>query len=212
MNRHSKDFLTSIQPQEALQYLKEGNERFVNNQSTKTDLLQQVKDTREGQFPYATILSCMDSRTSVELIFDLGIGDVFSIRVAGNVLNEDVLGSMEYGTKVVGTKVLMVLGHTSCGAIKGACDHAELGHLTQLVNKVNPAIEQETSTQTERNGHNLEFVNHVAELNVRLVMKQIREQSPVIAELVDQGALQLLGGMYDVATGKVTFYEESEVA
>ncbi|QJW90326.1 carbonic anhydrase [Spirosoma taeanense] len=207
MNRHSNEFLNNLKPAEALQMLQEGNQRFVNKAGTTPDLLQQVKETSGGQYPFATILSCMDSRTSVELTFNLGIGDVFSIRVAGNVLNEDILGSMEYATKVVGTKIIMVLGHTSCGAIKGACDHAELGHLTQLVNKVIPAIDQETTTQTERNGHNLTFVNHVAELNVRLVMEQITAQSPVIAELVEAGSVQVVGGIYDIATGQVTFLE-----
>ena len=212
MNRHSPAFLEMLQPDTALNYLKEGNQRFVSHAGGKTNLLQQVEATSEGQFPFATILSCMDSRASVEHIFDLGIGDVFSIRVAGNVLNEDILGSMEFATQVVGSKLLLVLGHTACGAIKGACDHAELGHLTQLVNKVNAALERETTTQTERNSHNIAFVNQVAALNVQLVIEQIVAQSPIISKLVDAGSIRLVGGMYDVATGKVTFFEESTSA
>jgi carbonic anhydrase len=212
MNRHSPAFLEMLQPNEALNYLKEGNQRFVSRSSGKADLLQQVEETSQGQFPFATILSCMDSRASVEHIFDLGIGDAFSLRVAGNVLNEDILGSMEFATQVVGSKLLLVLGHTACGAIKGACDHAELGHLTQLVNKVNPALERETTTQTERNSHNLAFVNQVAALNVKLVIEQIVAQSPIISKLVNAGHVGLVGGMYDIATGKVTFFDGSTQA
>lgn len=205
---HSKENQSKVTPESALQFLKEGNDRFLQNTRADRDLLKLVNETSSGQYPFATILSCMDSRTSAELIFDLGLGDIFSIRIAGNVINEDILGSMEYGTKAVGTKIIMVLGHTKCGAIVGACDNVQLGNLTQLLDKVKPAIDQETTTQTERNGKNTEFVGNVIKNNVHLAMKQIEEQSPVISELVQEGKIKIVGGIYDVETGKVTFLED----
>jgi carbonic anhydrase len=181
----------------------------LNNLKANRNLLQQVNETMEGQYPFATILSCMDSRTSAELIFDQGLGDVFSIRIAGNVLNEDILGSMEFATKVVGTKVILVLGHTKCGAIVGSCNHVELGHLTKVLEKVKPAIEAEMETAPEnRTGKNPEFVNRVTENNVHLTIAQIKQESSIIAELVTDGQLKIIGGLYDVETGKITFYEE----
>jgi len=191
----------------ALQILKEGNQRFVNNLKANRNLLQQVNETSAGQFPFATILSCIDSRTSAELIFDQGLGDVFSIRIAGNILNEDILGSMEFATKVVGTKIIVVLGHTKCGAIVGACNHVELGNLTNLLKKIQPAIERETVTVEQRDGGNKDFVNRVTELNVNLTIERVRNESPIVAELEQQGAIKIIGGMYDVETGAVAFYE-----
>jgi carbonic anhydrase len=207
MRTHSKETQSSLTPDMALQILKEGNQRFINNLKANRNLLQQVNETSAGQFPFATILSCIDSRTSAELIFDQGLGDVFSIRIAGNILNEDILGSMEFGTKVVGTKIILVLGHTKCGAIVGACNHVELGNLTGLLKKVQPAIDHETQTTEQRDGSNKEFVNRVAELNVNLTIERIRKESPIIAELEQQGAIKIVGGMYDVETGAVDFYE-----
>lgn len=207
MRTHSKETQSSLTPDMALQILKEGNQRFINNLKANRNLLQQVNETSAGQFPFATILSCIDSRTSAELIFDQGLGDVFSIRIAGNILNEDILGSMEFGTKVVGTKIILVLGHTKCGAIVGACNHVELGNLTSLLKKVQPAIDHETQTTEQRDGSNKEFVNRVAELNVNLTIERIRKESPIIAELEQQGAIKIVGGMYDVETGAVDFYE-----
>jgi carbonic anhydrase len=207
MRTHSKETQSSLTPDMALQILKEGNQRFINNLKANRNLLQQVNETSTGQFPFATILSCIDSRTSAELIFDQGLGDVFSIRIAGNILNEDILGSMEFGTKVVGTKILVVLGHTKCGAIVGACNHVELGNLTTLLKKVQPAIEHETETTEQRDGSNKTFVNNVTRLNVTLTIERIRNESPIIAELEQQGAIKIVGGMYDVETGAVTFYE-----
>jgi carbonic anhydrase len=209
MRTHSKETQDNLTPELAFQILKEGNERFVNNLRVNRNLLQQVNETRNGQFPFATILSCMDSRTSAELIFDQGLGDIFSIRVAGNVLNDDILGSMEFATKVVGTKIIVVLGHTKCGAIVGACNDVKLGHLTNLLDKIKPAIKAESETQNERNGSNPSFVNHVTEINVHLTIKEILEQSPIIAELVKDKKLKIVGGVYDVETGKVTFFEDS---
>ena len=207
MRTHSKETQSSLTPDTALQILKEGNQRFVNNLKANRNLLQQVNETSTGQFPFATILSCIDSRTSAELIFDQGLGDVFSIRIAGNVLNEDILGSMEFGTKVVGTKIIAVLGHTKCGAIVGACNHVELGNLTGLLKKIEPAIEQEKEITEQRDGSNKEFVNRVATLNVTLTIDRIRKESPIVAELEQQGAIKIIGGMYDVETGEVDFFE-----
>lgn len=206
MRTHSKETQTSLTPEMALQILKEGNERFVNNLKANRNLLQQVNETAAGQFPFATILSCIDSRTSAELIFDQGLGDVFSIRIAGNILNEDILGSMEFATKVVGTKVLIVLGHTKCGAIVGACNHVEMGNLTTLLNKIQPAIFNEKTTVENRDGSNAVFVKNVTELNVHLTIDRIRRESPIIAELEQEGQIKIIGGMYDVETGMVSFY------
>ena len=207
MRTHSKETQSSLTPQAALQILKEGNDRFVNNLKANRNLLQQVNETSAGQFPFATILSCIDSRTSAELIFDQGLGDVFSIRIAGNILNEDILGSMEFATKVVGTKVLVVLGHTKCGAIVGACNHVEMGNLTTLLNKIQPAIFNEKTTKTDRDGSNAGFVKNVTEINVHLTIERVRRESPIIAELEEQGQIKIVGGLYDVETGVVTFYE-----
>ncbi|GEO05774.1 carbonic anhydrase [Adhaeribacter aerolatus] len=205
---HSKENQSKLTPEIAFQYLKEGNDRFVRNLRANRNLLQQVNETRDGQYPFATILSCMDSRTSAELIFDQGLGDIFSIRIAGNVLNEDILGSMEFGSRVVGTKIVMVLGHTKCGAIVGACNNVQLGSLTQLLDKVKPAIAQETVTQNERTGKNSEFVNNVTEINVHLTIQRIKDESPIIVDLLQEGKIKIVGGVYDVDTGKVDFFED----
>jgi len=207
MFTQSKLTQSQLSPELAYSILKEGNDRFVKNLKANRNLLQQVNETKEGQFPFATILSCMDSRTSSELVFDQGLGDIFSIRIAGNVLNDDILGSMEFATKVVGTKIILVLGHTKCGAIVGACNHVELGNLTKLLAKIKPAIEAENSTQTERTGSNVTFVNNVTEINVHQTIAKIKKESSIIAELENAGAIKIVGGIYDVETGKVTFYE-----
>jgi carbonic anhydrase len=205
MYTHSKEFRDALTPDLALKLLKEGNERFVKNLIANRNLLQQVNATADGQYPFATILSCMDSRTSAELIFDQGLGDIFSIRVAGNIVNEDILGSMEFATKVVGTKLILVLGHTKCGAVTGACNQVEMGHLTGLLNKIGPAIEKEAITTDNRTGDNPEFVANVTRLNVEASISQIRQQSPVIAGLERTGKLKITGGVYDVTTGEVNF-------
>lgn len=205
MRTHSKDFQNSLTPEEALQVLKEGNERFVKNLKANRNLLQQVNETAEGQYPFATILSCMDSRTSAELIFDQGLGDIFSIRVAGNILNEDILGSMEYATRAVGTKLILVLGHTKCGAVIGACNNVQLGHLTGLLKKIKPAIDKETTTLENRTADNMEFLNNVTKLNVENTIERIRKESEVVAQLENTGIIKIVGGVYDVETGKVHF-------
>ena len=207
MYTHSKETQSKLTPESALQILKEGNDRFVKNLKANRNLLQQANETSTGQFPFSTILSCMDSRTSAELIFDQGLGDIFSIRIAGNILNEDILGSMEFATKVVGTKVIVVLGHSKCGAIVGACNNVELGNLTTLLNKIKPAIFNEKETLENRDGANAAFVKNVTEINVHLTIDRIRRESPIIAELEQEGAIKIVGGLYDVETGIVNLFE-----
>lgn len=207
MRTQTKEIQMSLTSEKALQILKEGNERFINNLKANRNLLQQVNETSTGQFPFATILSCIDSRTSAELIFDQGLGDIFSIRIAGNILNEDILGSMEFATKVMDTKIIVVLGHTKCGAIIGACNHVEMGNLTTLLNKIQPAIFNEKETKENRTGSNTDFVNNVTNINVKLTMERIRRESPIIAELEEEGKIKIIGGLYDVDNGKVLFFE-----
>jgi carbonic anhydrase len=208
MKAHTKETQASISPEQAIQHLKEGNNRFIKNNLINRDLLDQVKDTSSGQFPFATILSCIDSRVSSELIFDQGIGDIFSVRVAGNFVNEDILGSMEFACKLAGTKVVIVLGHTACGAVKGACDDAKLGNLTALISKIKPAVKAvvEPTEESLRNSSNIEFVNTVAEKNVHMTIDNIRSQSPVLKEMEDEGAIKIIGAMYDIKDGAVSFY------
>tara|TARA_R110002051_G_scaffold71624_5_gene129427 strand:+ start:67007 stop:67633 length:627 start_codon:yes stop_codon:yes gene_type:complete len=208
MKAHTKETQATMTPTKALNFLKEGNQRFQNNLKANRNLLEQVNDTSDGQFPFATILSCIDSRVSAELVFDQGLGDIFSIRIAGNFSNEDILGSMEFASKLAGTKLVVVLGHTSCGAIKGACDHARLGNLTALINKIEPAVEAVTEPKDEslRNSKNLAFVDKVAEKNVLLTIENIRKNSSVLAEMEDNGEIKIVGAMYDISTGEVVFY------
>jgi carbonic anhydrase len=207
MKAHTKETQDSMTSQKALQALKEGNERFVNNLRTNRNLLQQVNETSVGQFPFAIILSCIDSRTSAELIFDQGLGDIFSARIAGNIVNDDILGSMEFACKVAGSKLVVVLGHTSCGAIKGACDHVELGNLTGLVKKITPAVNAVQYTG-ERSSKNSEFVEMVAEENVLRMVNEIKEKSSILREMIEHGEISIAGGMYDVKTGVVNFYNQ----
>ena len=208
MKAHTKETQATMTPQKSLQFLKEGNQRFQNNLKANRNLLEQVNDTSDGQFPFATILSCIDSRVSAELVFDQGLGDIFSIRIAGNFVNEDILGSMEFASKLAGTKLIVVLGHTSCGAIKGACDHARLGNLTALINKIEPAVAavKEPKDENLRNSKNLEFVDSVSAKNVEITIENIRERSRVLAEMEEKGEVMIVGAMYDVSNGEVTFY------
>ena len=207
LNVLDKETLLQLKPNEVLNLLKAGNERFLKGKWTEKYFKKQVEATSFGQNPMAVILSCIDSRTTAEHIFDLGIGDIFSIRIAGNIINEDILGSMEYTTKVVGAKLVVVLGHTKCGAITGACNHIKMGNLTGLLNKIEPAIEKEAITTEARDGSNATFVNNVTELNVQLTVERIREESPIIAALENEGKIKIIGGLYDIETGKVHFYE-----
>ena len=209
MKAHTRETQATMTPQKSLQYLKEGNQRFQNNLKANRNYLEQVNDTSEGQFPFATILSCIDSRVSAELIFDQGLGDVFSVRIAGNFINEDILGSMEFASKLAGTKLLVVLGHTGCGAIKGACDDAKLGNLTNMLGKIKPAVEAvvEPADKNLRNSKNLEFVDNVAEKNVLMAIENIRNQSPVLKEMEENNEIDIVGAMYDINTGEVVFFE-----
>ena len=208
MVTQTKETQANITPQDAVKMLAEGNKRFINNQKADRNLMEQVKQTSTGQHPFAIVLSCIDSRTSSELIFDLGMGDIFNARIAGNIVNEDILGSMEFACKVAGSKLIVVLGHTKCGAVKGACDHVELGNLTGLVNKIEPAV---SAVQTEgpRNSSNAEFVEKVAEENVYQAINEIQKKSPILKEMLDSGEIGIIGGMYDVSTGQVEFYEHT---
>ena len=207
MRSHTKETQDELSPEHALEILVEGNERFVNNIKAHRNLLQQVNETSSGQFPFAAVLSCIDSRTSAELIFDQGLGDILSIRIAGNILNEDILGSMELACKIAGSKLIVVLGHTKCGAIEGACNNIVLGNITNLLKKISPAIEQETQTSSNRNGSNHEFVTNVATINVNLTVQKIKEQSTLLAEMEQKKEIKIIGGLYDLDTGKVTFFD-----
>jgi carbonic anhydrase len=203
-SRQSQFLMT---PAQALETLRQGNERFRSNLHAHRNLLQQVNDTSEDQFPFATILSCIDSRTSAELIFDQGLGDVFSIRIAGNVVNDDILGSMEFATKMAGSKLLVVLGHSSCGAIKGACDHVQMGNLSTLLNKIEPSVYFERQTRGDRTSKNEEFVERVAQIQVHRSVEAIVERSVVLRSLIERGELGLIGGYYDLETGGVRFFD-----
>jgi len=209
MKAHTRETQATMTPQKSLQYLKEGNQRFQNNLKANRNLLEQVNDTSDGQFPFATILSCIDSRVSAELVFDQGLGDIFSVRIAGNFVNEDILGSMEFACKLAGTKVIVVLGHTSCGAIKGACDDAKLGNLTAMLSKIKPAVNSvaEPKEADLRNSKNLDFVDNVSKKNVELTIERIRVESPVLAEMENSDEIKIVGAMYDINTGAVIFFE-----
>ena len=186
---------------------KEGNKRFVNNLKANRNLLQQANETSNGQHPFAVILSCIDSRTSAELIFDQGLGDVFSVRIAGNIINEDILGSMEFATKVAGSKIIVVLGHTKCGAVKGACDHVEMGNLTALLSKIQPAVFDEKTEHENRSSSNSEFVEKVAVINVKRTVQAIIERSPILKEMIEKGEIGIVGGTHDITNGEVVFFE-----
>lgn len=208
MRTLTKEMQDALTPAKAIDILKKGNERFVNNLKANRNLLQQVNETSEGQHPFAVILSCIDSRTSAELIFDQGLGDIFSVRIAGNVVNQDILGSMEFACKVAGSKLVVVLGHSKCGAVKGACDNVKMGNLTILLDKLQPAVSAETSVTEDRTANNSEFVEKVATLNVKLTMQEVLKKSPILNEMVTGGKIGIIGGMYSVETGEVTFYSE----
>jgi carbonic anhydrase len=211
MRTHNKETQATITPETALQILKEGNQRFVNNLKLNRNLLQQVNETRDGQWPFAVILSCIDSRTSAELIFDQGLGDIFSVRIAGNIVNEDILGSMEFACRVAGSKLILVLGHTRCGAVKGACDHVRMGNLTSLLSKLRPAVKEECITQKNRNSMNAVFVENVAAINVHRTVRDIMERSFILHDMIAKGEIGICGAMYDVETGVVNFYDDTKI-
>lgn len=208
MKAHNKETQAQMTPRKALQFLQEGNDRFINNLKANRNLLEQANETRDGQWPFATILSCIDSRTSAELIFDQGLGDVFSVRIAGNIVNTDILGSMEFACKVAGSKLIVVLGHSKCGAVKGACDHVEMGNLTELLSKIQPAVYQEKDTTDNRTSKNSEFVENVSEINVKRSVKNIIERSFVLEQMLEEGQIGIVGAMHDIESGKVIFYDD----
>ena len=209
MKTLTKELQAQITPEKALQLLQDGNKRFVKNLQEHRDLLEQANVTSDGQFPFAIVLSCIDSRTSVELIFDQGLGDVFSARVAGNIVNTDILGSMEFATKIAGSKIVVVLGHSKCGAVKGACDHVEMGNLTELLSKIQPAIYEERTTTENRTSSNNIFVENVAALNVKRTVQSILQRSSIIKELLDNKQIGVVGGMHNIDTGEVEFYDDA---
>lgn len=209
MRTHTKDAQPNTTPQLALDYLREGNYRFVNNLKINRNLLQQVNETVDGQFPFAAVLSCIDSRTSAELIFDQGLGEIFSIRIAGTVINEDILGSMEFACNLAGSKLLVVLGHTKCGAIRGACDNVQMGNLSTLLNKIQPSVYYERTVTEDRNSTNAEFVEKVSRIQVKRSVENIIEQSVVLREMIEKEQIALIGAIYDIETGLVEFLEET---
>jgi carbonic anhydrase len=204
----TKTSQAAMTPESALAELKAGNARFVSGHPVARNFPADVKATAAGQYPIAVVLSCLDSRQPIEIVLDQGIGDIFSARVAGNVLNDDILGSMEFACKASGSKLIAVIGHSNCGAIKGAIDDVQLGNLTGLLAKIKPAEDAVPADVTPRTSKNHTFVDDVSEANVRLVMQQIRERSPVLKEMIDQGQIGLVGGMYDLSTGKVNFFDK----
>lgn len=201
----TKEMRNALSPKNALQMLKDGNHRFVTNLKMNRNLLQQVNDTSDEQFPFALILSCIDSRTSAELIFDQGLGDIFSCRIAGNILNEDILGSMEFACKVAGAKLIMVLGHSECGAIKGACNHLRMGNLTGLLKKIRVVV-KEVAKAGQVDPKSNDFIDLVSKENVKNVLKNIPKKSKIIRDLVKDKKIIIVGAMYDVSSGKVDFY------
>lgn len=203
----TKDITAAV----ALEILKKGNDRFLNNMKINRDYLERVNETKDGQTPFACILSCMDSRAPAETIFDQGLGDIFSIRIAGNIITDYILGSLEFATAVAGSKLIVVMGHTNCGAVKGACDDVKLGNLTQLLDRIKPAVEMEKTITENRTSSNAEFVNTVAVHNVKHTVQSMLEQSPIIRDLVESKKIGVVPAMYDVATGIVTFYEEEAI-
>ena len=203
----TKETQAATTPQQAYDKLQAGNARFVAGNTAHRNLHKQVKETSKGQYPFATIVSCIDSRTSTELIFDQGIGDVFNARVAGNIVNPDILGSIEFASKAAGSKLIAVIGHTKCGAIKGACDNVELGNLTGLIDKIKPAVAATgTSKGEERSSKNCAFVDRVAETNVRKTVANIRNHSPILRQMEKDGQIKIVGGIYNIETCKVSFF------
>ena len=211
MKAHTSETQATVTPARALELLREGNARFVNNLRVNRNLLQQVNDTRDGQWPFAVIVSCIDSRTSAELIFDQGLGDIFSVRIAGNVINTDIIGSLEFACHVAGSRMIVVLGHSKCGAIKGACDHVELGNLTELLSKIQPAVYEEASTPdpAKRNAKNSVFVENVADLNVRRSVRTIVNRSFILERLIEAGKVAIIGAKHDLDAGIVSFFDDT---
>lgn len=202
------DSQAAITSEMALELLKKGNERFLNGQQLERAYDKQIEATTKGQYPFAVVLSCIDSRVPTQIIFDQGIGDLFDACVAGNIVNEDILGSIEYACKFAGVKLIVVMGHTSCGAVKGACDDVNVGNLDPLLSKIKPAInDTETAADEARNSSNIAFVNRVAERNVEVSIENIKSRSAILNEMHEDGSIDIVKAMYDVGSGKVTFWK-----
>lgn len=203
---HNKDSQAALGPEDALQLLKEGNGRFLSKKSIARSFDEQINLTSTGQYPFAAVVSCIDSRIPTEIVFDQGIGDIFNARIAGNFVNPDILGSLEFACKLAGSKLIVIMGHTSCGAVKGACDHAELGNLTGMLEKIKPAVDKvETAEGVDRSSKNIDFVNEVAVQNVHLTIAKLKKDSPVLQEMIEAEEIDVVGAMYDVTSGKVSF-------
>jgi len=203
---HTKDSQAAVTPEVAIQLLKDGNQRFLNTSTLNRSYEKQIELTSNGQYPFAAVVSCIDSRIPTEIVFDQGIGDIFNARIAGNFVNQDILGSLEFACKLAGSKIIVIMGHTSCGAVKGACDHAELGNLTAMLDNIKPALENvKTEEGVDRSSKNIDFVNEVAVQNVHLTIARLKKDSPVLNEMIENGEINVVGAMYDVASGKVSF-------
>lgn len=205
--QNSKRCQDTVTPNQVLAHLVAGNSRFVSGRNHRQNYLEEVKATAVAQFPLASVLSCIDSRAPAEIVFDQGLGNLFNARVAGNIVNEDILGSLEFAHKIAGAKLLIVMGHTSCGAIKGACDDAKMGNLTGLISKIRPALQMVSADVKDRSSKNTRFVDLVSEANVHMTVEAIRDKSPILREMEQKGEIEIRGAMYDVSTGKVKFYE-----
>ncbi|HEY6502576.1 MAG TPA: carbonic anhydrase [Chitinophagaceae bacterium] len=203
MRKHSKEFLQNLTPYQGYELLVEGNKRFINNLKADHDHLEMINETREGQYPFAVILSCMDSRASAELVFDQGLGDLFSIRVAGNIVNDDILASIEYAIKYIGSKVLMVLGHTECGAIKSAKQGVEDGHITSLLKRIQPSISKAMLSDDK----DYLFEDKVAYANVENSLEQILTRSEIVKDMFKKGQIGIVGGVYNIENGQVDFFK-----
>lgn len=208
MKTHNAETQASVTPRKALEFLKEGNKRFINNFNINRNLLSQVNDTRDGQWPFAVILSCIDSRTSAELIFDQGLGDIFSVRIAGNIVNSDILGSMEYACKVAGSKLVAIISHSKCGAITSACMNVRGGNITELLSKIRPSVLKTQLKYADKKPGEPSFVEAVAQENAIESMNQILYRSDILNEMFENGEIGLVAGHYDVETGEVTFIQE----
>lgn len=205
-NTHTKDSQAAVTPDLALQLLKDGNQRFLSNSTINRSFDKQIELTSSGQYPFAAVVSCIDSRIPTEIVFDQGIGDIFNARIAGNFVNQDILGSLEFACKLAGSKLIVILGHTSCGAVKGACDHAELGNLTAMLDNIKPALDEvKTAEGVDRSSKNIDFVNEVAVQNVHLTIARLKKDSPILNEMIEKGEVKIVGAMYNVASGKVSF-------
>ena len=205
----TRETQASLTPEHVIQLLKDGNQRFMDNQPLERNFLEQINQTTEGQYPMAAILGCIDSRVPHEIVFDKGVGDIFSARIAGNFVNTDILGSLEFAAAIAGSKVIVVLGHTDCGAVKGACDNVKLGNLTSTLSNIAPAVYAVENVEGERNSGNKAFVSAVAHENVEQTVQNISDRSPVLRGLVEEGELIVIGAMHDVSSGRVTFFEDS---